>query len=1010
MKKDFEQELIILSEEQKQAVDAIYGPVLLIAGPGAGKTRVLTMRIANILHKTDYPAKNILALTFTENATAEMQERLAEIIGAVAYDVNIKTFHAFANDIIQQYPEKFINTNKLEAIDDLAHVQLIKNILLREKLGILRTFTNFNGALKQIRSAISTLKREGYSPRDYKKLIEAEVEEFKNIPNEEKYNPKTGKMKGKYSSQEKKIKRCEDIVILYEKYEEEIKQKGLYDYDDMILFVLEQLKKDEDLLYNLREEYQFILIDEFQDTNNSQLEIIKTISEDEKPNIFAVGDADQSIYRFQGASMENILRFKEYFPDGNVLQLSTNYRSSEEVVNGGQALIQKNTERMQNQENLDLFWSNLASHKGKNNFKNKILELENEEEEKTEIANWIQKLNMEGKKFSEMAIIVRKNIEGSEWLKYLEKNNIPAVFESKSNALDSSIVRQFLTLLKLIEEPLSDELFFKVVHFNFLKIPEKEIWKIFKEKEKKSYFEHLSETESDFLIKKFSNNLLKWQKDLHNMNFPDFLRKIFTESELLNYLIKEDKLKVQDLNNLSTILSEAERLYFNDPDLDIKEFLNILKLREEFDISLNKREFYTEKEAVRIITGHKAKGLEYPVVFIPSAIQNNWGKKNDRSINLLIKLKSQENSNSEEEERRLFYVAMTRAEEMLFISYFKQNIDGKEKNKSKFVAELEENAPDLIEKIIIEKKGDNFEKKAKIKLEYQEKNLHKESLEIIKEKLSPGKFKLSHTVYEDYQVCPRKCLYEHVLALPRKKPYLLLLGTAVHKGLEVYFQEMINQKKEPKVEIAIQALKNSIYKEKADKNDKELALKEGERILEDYFAEKKGTFGKPADTEYNFRKDNVLVGVAHLTGKIDKIEFIDPQAKTVKIIDYKSGTPKSEGEIKGTTQKNELKKGNYYRQLLFFGVLAKNSESFSKKYNIQSYELHFLKPQNGYVERKFMPNAEEIEQHKKEIIRTWEKIQNLDFSKLKENKKSEICEKIGDDNSRCPYFDLCWGE
>src|SRR3989344_1795786 len=285
----FEKHYRQLNPQQREAVDAIEGPVMVVAGPGTGKTQVLTLRIANILDKTDTEPENILALTFTESAAASMKRRLAEIIGSSAYSVAINTFHGFCNDVIKTYPEYF------------PRIMNSVNITEVDQINIIKEFSDFR--VKDILKKINDFKKDSISPKEAKKI-----------------NPK--------------------IAKIYAKYETELKKQKLYDYNDMILETLKAMKKNKKLLQILQEKYQYVLADEHQDTNDAQNKIVEILmSFHESPNVFTVGDEKQAIYRFQGASLENFLFFKKKYPKAKIIALQKNYRSIQTILDAAHGVI-----------------------------------------------------------------------------------------------------------------------------------------------------------------------------------------------------------------------------------------------------------------------------------------------------------------------------------------------------------------------------------------------------------------------------------------------------------------------------------------------------------------------------------------------------------------------------------------------------------------------------------------------------------------------------------------------
>ena len=337
---DFELLYKRLNLEQKKAVDTIEGPVMVIAGPGTGKTEILTLRIANIINKTQIEAENILALTFTESGAASMKKRLISIMGSKAYQVNINTFHGFCNKIIQDYPEYFENIAGFINIDEVKQIEILKQVLDSLKLEHLVTFNNNYFYLREIKSSIEELKKESITYLELRDIAEKSKQDFEN--NEDNYNSKTKKIKSQVSQYYKTICKNIELSYIFEKYQELMNRSSYYDYADMIIEVLNTFKKDNDLLLIIQEQYQYFLVDEYQDTNTSQNKILELLCNFHKnPNVFIVGDPKQAIFRFQGASIHNFDYFKSLYPSAVIIDLINNYRSSQLILDSAFYLINR---------------------------------------------------------------------------------------------------------------------------------------------------------------------------------------------------------------------------------------------------------------------------------------------------------------------------------------------------------------------------------------------------------------------------------------------------------------------------------------------------------------------------------------------------------------------------------------------------------------------------------------------------------------------------------------------
>ena len=332
----FQQAYKQLNPAQKQAVDTIDGPVMVVAGPGTGKTQVLTTRIANILLQTDTDPSAILALTFTDSAAKNMRQRLAKMIGKTAYYVNINTFHSFCANVIRQHPEYFPIQRDSEPLTDLERYEIHESLLNQVKLEQLKPLNAPYFFVKDIVSAISNLKREGVSPEKFEQIIADEQQAFDH--------PQEKLTKVESRRQEKNLIKWGELLALYCGYQEQLAERQRYDFDDMIALVVQAFQQEELLLLSYQEKLHYFLVDEHQDTNSSQNQVVDLLASywGDKANIFTVGDPNQAIFRFQGASIENMLGFVDRYAQATVINLNTGYRCSQTIYNAAQTLIGHN--------------------------------------------------------------------------------------------------------------------------------------------------------------------------------------------------------------------------------------------------------------------------------------------------------------------------------------------------------------------------------------------------------------------------------------------------------------------------------------------------------------------------------------------------------------------------------------------------------------------------------------------------------------------------------------------
>jgi len=455
------------------------------------------LRTANILLKTGVSPYNILITTFTEAGVLAIRERLRQIIGSESYKVQVSTVHSFAQDVIKTFPEKF-TVEKLDTpIDALESLEIIHDILEKniseEKIEFLTSFGDKMFYVRDIEKTISNLKREGISPKAFEKKI-GEEENHSLLWLEEKRNNKRIKNIGKYEEEhEKKIGKLRELLSLYTQYQARLREGHLYDFNDMINFVLEKFREDESLRAHYAEKYQYIMLDEYQDTNNPQNEIVDIILSVQKEmlgdtqsgNIMVVGDDDQSIYRFQGANIENMLDFTSKYPDARIIVLEKNYRSVQPILDTAKALIENNSERLINRiGNLE---KNIISQK-KEDLKPTLYNAKTKQEEHAYILSEILKEKKAGNKLSEIAIIVRNNREVSEFSQILRDFDITVSSKIDTNILDSDYVILLLKLLKIIENPYANDVdFLDVLRSNLIDIPNIDIIRLNQLLYKKNY-------------------------------------------------------------------------------------------------------------------------------------------------------------------------------------------------------------------------------------------------------------------------------------------------------------------------------------------------------------------------------------------------------------------------------------------------------------------------------------------------------------------------------------------
>ena len=966
-----------LNSAQKQAVDTIEGPVMVIAGPGTGKTQILTLRIANILKKTDTPPDAILALTFTEAGVFAMRKRLVEIIGSDGYRVGIFTFHGFCNELIRGFPDEFPRIIGSQNITDIDKIQILKEIILASELVRLKPFGDPYYYLKDVGKAISDLKRENISPDEAKKRVAAQREEYGQI-DDLIYDSGAhkGKIKGKYKDLEKNIEKNEDLVTLYFKYEEALRDKKLYDYEDMIVETISALQHAPDFLLQVQEEYHYILADEHQDANNSQNTLLELLASfHEHPNLFLVGDAKQAIYRFQGASLENFLYFKDRYPGAALVQLEDNYRSRQSILDSSFSLI------AQGELSEHELTKPLTSHLEGKDDRLTIASFSSDEYEALYVGRHIQELVDQGIPAEEIAVLYRNNGDVEKLIPTFERLNIPFVIESDQNVLADDAIRTFITLLKAVSSYGNNEMLMPVLFLKFIGIAPLDAYRMLRlrSETRKSMYELIASKklmeehgiEDVELFLKLSTKLSGWKTLAQNHGLLFTLERIADESGFIASVLDEPEGR-EKLEKFRGFIRNAESLVEVHREYQLWDFLQYLGLLEEHNVSIKGSKLRVTTPSIRLMTAHKSKGLEFDYVFIIGAYDGHWGNKrriNHFSIPITEGETDAEEHDAMNDERRLFYVALTRARHGVTITYAKESMSGRMQLPTQFIQEIDEKYRFDIDTDAFEAKVDPLSLLAPRIPNEQPVNDITYLRELF---LEQG---LSVTALNSYLRSPWEYFFGNMLRVPKAPDKHMLYGTAVHAALRELFERVRLEESFDK-EFLLTQFKMQLMNQPLSEHDFEEALKKGNESLAGYFDTYKKQLVTPLATEFNIVVNFPINDHATipLRGILDKIQVFD--GNRVHVVDYKTGKPKSRNDIEGNTKSSH---GDYKRQLVFYKLLLSLHEE--GKYIMDSGEIDFVEPdKNGkYKKEVFNITDLEVGELQQEIKRVANEILELDF-------------------------------
>ncbi len=906
---DFEEKYKKLNKEQKIAVDSIEEPVMVIAGPGTGKTSILTMRIANILKQTDTPPSGILALTFTEAGQKEMKRRLLDLIGTRALEVSIFTYHGFAASVIAEFPEHFPHLSRSKQIDEIESDEIIREILKDVKFRKLRPLGDPDLYVNPISRTISICKREAWTPEIIENFAK---EEIKRTESDENLISSRGATKGQLKAEAKKqIEKCERTMLFGKVYTEyEIKKQKLrkIDYDDLIFELITAMKKDELLLRLLQERYLHILVDEHQDTNEAQNLLIKTIADFfETPNLFIVGDEKQAIFRFQGASVNNFLKFKETWKNMKTIPLTRNYRSHQSILDASFSMIENNYRKGEHEE----LRIKLAADGNREKRPIDVVYAENEEAADQYLVEEVKKVS-EREPGTSISIIVRRNRDVEKILSLFEKRGINAKAERGVDIFKDPIGIAFFSLIEALIDSSKLEELAKTINFglwnlNFAKLTETI---------KKIRSGNIERIEKDIPA------FFELKKDMHELSAIQYLIHIAKVSGLTELVARNARFAEVWRGIITLAKSIASQKSIDDPKQLIEELLSFKLASEKRSIKIL---LGVGDEKIQVMTAHSSKGLEFDYVFLPYANEEIWLSKGHGSFFVLPDSGLKDESDEARDARRLFYVAITRTKKHLSIIIPLE--EGLERTMTpvRFIAEIdkkdihEENLRALSSD---ESKNISIERKRKTELiNYAKRQL-----------LENG---LSVTALNHYVNCPNRFFYKSILKLPEPPTGSSEKGNAMHEAIAKVWH--ISNRSAAKITDAIQdSVKEYFTRSFLSLHDKESAIEELmsdapkiAKSLESHFNQKE----EVVHTEYWIE---AIHGKIKIHGRLDAL--IENNGN-IKVFDYKTGRPKSEAEVKGETKNGD---GNYFRQLVFYKILLDGNISFRGKET--GLNLVFLKP------------------------------------------------------------------
>ncbi len=889
-----------LNKKQREAVEYKSGPLLIIAGAGTGKTTVITRRIAHLIDQHLALPSEILALTFTEKAASEMEERVDQLVPYGFVDIWISTFHAFGDRLLRDYSLDLGLPLNFKILTQAEQAIFIRENLFAFNLKYYLPLSNPTGHISALLNHFSRLKDELITPDEYYDYAKKKLSK--------------SKIKVEINESEKIL----ELADAYARYSNLMIQAGNLDFGDLIFLTYRLLKDNPKILQECRNKFKYILVDEFQDTNYAQNEIVKFLA-GKNGNITVVGDDDQSIYRFRGASISNIMDFKKSYPKSKEIVLIENYRSSQEILDSSYKLIQHNNpDRLEVQNKIN---KRLISNKH-----GKMPELKYEETLSLEtdgVAETILSLRKKsGYGFSDFAILVRANSQAEPFIQALNIMSIPYIFSGASNLYDRQEIKMLISFFRILIN-LGDNLSLYSLATSELYNIAPSLLSEYYIRSKKNNRPVISLIRSDAkstarpdeTIIGLSSDVCSFQSKMRDLNAGELLYQYLVSKDYLKKLSRsneyEDEIKLKNIAKFFERISEFNNI---SNQKNVISFLENLEMLLEAGDEISVSEIDPDIDAVNILTVHSAKGLEWKVVFIVNLTSERFpARKKKESLPIpgeLIKEKLPIGDFHLEEERRLFYVAATRAKELLYLT-FADDYGGKRKKKiSQFVLEILDD-PNII-------KNRN---KASF-MEKIEKFNKGPELALMPRRFTLDNIKLSRLQIDDYYTCPKKFYYSHIIRIPLLENQALMFGIAIHSAINHHLARKM-RKEETNLSLIMDDYKEAFrnvgfISVEHEKKRFEAGLDAIKLFYND--DKKEGMTPLAQETSFDFIVDGTTI--------IGRYDAIYKHGKEIEIRDFKTSDVKTEEDADRRIKESTQMKIYALSYLTKFNVIPKTTLYF----------------------------------------------------------------------------------
>ncbi len=858
-----------LTQAQREAVTHLAGPLLIIAGAGTGKTTVITRRIAHLIATRQARPSEVLALTFTDKAAAEMEERVDQLVPYGYADVQIATFHAFGDRLIKENALELGLTPDFRVLTRAEQVIFVRDHLFEFPLKHFRPLGDPTRHIQAMITLFSRLKDEDVGADEYlthaDTLRAAAADDAERLEAEEQV----------------------ELARTYAQYQTLMARLGQIDFGDQIVEVLRLLRTRPHVLRRSQERYRFILVDEFQDTNYAQFEVVKLLAAKHR-NVTVVGDDDQAIFRFRGASMSNILDFDRTYPDAKKVVLLENRRSPQAVLDAAYRLIQfNNPDRLEVAQGIDKELKSTGTDgRPRVGVGPRHRAFDTVSSESDQVAELIAEEHAGGRPYRDCAILVRANHDADPFLRALNVRGIPWTFSGNAGLYGRPEIRLLIAFLRSVAHPDDSVSLHYLASSDIYQVPIFDLTECatFADRKHRWLFHVLRDVPREIqvgeegagAIRRLVVDLERYMELARETPTGELLYQFLVDSGLMTRYAKapaEQEQEVQNVSKFFARIRDASRVLQYD---NVREFVNHLDALIDAGDDPAVAEADTDTPAVHVLTVHKAKGLEWPVVFLVNCVQEKFPtRRRGDALEMPIGLIKDTLPGGDfhlQEERRLFYVGMTRARELLYLTSA-EDMGGRKKWKtSQFVLE----ALDLPKDAARPFKAEAIE-------ELQGYAPAPVPEGIANPVIPPGQeLTVSHNQVDDYQTCPLKYQYIHVKRIPLRQHHSVVYGSALHKAVEFYLKRRAVgnfTSLEDFLRAFDDAWRNEGFLTREHEEQRKGA---GVEALTRFYHEEEASGEKPTDVERAF---GFALGATKVRGRFDRV---DDTAEGSVVIDYKS--------------------------------------------------------------------------------------------------------------------------